>query len=222
MRKPMELSGTLFLSKLIAQYAHLHSRTVGSKAEEYIRQLGIKTGEWFESFYDEKGRAWTPDQYARVIVDLKNSIGGHFEISEVHEDHVIVKASACPFGEAVHDAPHLCMMTSSVFGGMASRRMGYGKVNLRKRIAVGDRGCEVAIFFKPTEEEEGIVYKDIPITPELGDPFNWEEEMIAAMNDELRKSDEMVMELLEELERLRLEVDGIKKKDSQMNVKSLK
>ncbi|MGR9050546.1 methanogen output domain 1-containing protein [Halobacillus faecis] len=214
MRENMKLTGTIFLSKLIVQYAHLHSRTVGSKVEEYIRQLGIKTGEWLESFYSEKGQAWTPDQYAHVIVDLKNSIGGHFEISEVHEDRVIVKASACPFGEAVHDAPHLCMMTSSVFGGVASRRMGYGKVNLRKRIAKGDGGCEVAIFFKPTEEEEGIVYENIPITPEQGDPFNWEEETITALNDELRKSDEMVMELLQELERLRMEVDDIKRKTS--------
>ncbi|MBN9654175.1 Fis family transcriptional regulator [Halobacillus sp. GSS1] len=210
MRDTVNLSGTIFLSKLIAQYAHLHSRTVGSKAEEYIRQLGIKTGEWLESFYSEKGQEWTPDQYARVIVDLKNSIGGHFEISEVHEDRVIVKATACPFGEAVHDAPHLCMMTSSVFGGVASRRLGYGKVNLRKRIALGDGGCEVAIYFKPTEEEDGIVYEDIPITPEQGDPFNWEEEAITALNNELRKSDEMVMELLKELERLREEVEEIK------------
>ncbi|WP_394218864.1 methanogen output domain 1-containing protein [Halobacillus trueperi] len=207
MRDTVNLSGTIFLSKLIAQYAHLHSRTVGSKAEEYIRQLGIKTGEWLESFYGEKGQAWTPDRYARVIVDLKNSIGGHFEISEVHEDRVIVKATACPFGEAVQDAPHLCMMTSSVFGGVASRRMGYGKVNLRKRIAVGDKGCEVAIYFKPTEEEDGIVYEDIPITPEQGDPFNWEEETIIALNNELKKSDDMVMELLKELERLREEVE---------------
>ncbi|MYL70591.1 Fis family transcriptional regulator [Halobacillus litoralis] len=210
MRDTVNLSGTIFLSKLIAQYAHLHSRTVGSKAEEYIRQLGIKTGEWLESFYSEKGQEWTPDQYARMIVDLKNSIGGHFEISEVHEDRVIVKATACPFGEAVHDAPHLCMMTSSVFGGVASRRMGYGKVNLRKRIALGDGGCEVAIYFKPTEEEEGIVYEDIPITPEQGDPFNWEEEAITALNNELRKSDEMVLELLKELERLREEVEEMK------------
>ncbi|GEN52625.1 methanogen output domain 1-containing protein [Halobacillus faecis] len=211
MKKPMKLSGTIFLSKLIAQYAYLHSRTVGSKAEEYIRQLGIKTGEWFETFYDEKGQAWTPDQYAHVIVDLKNSIGGHFEISEVYEDHVIVKASACPFGGAVHDAPHLCMMTSSVFGGIASRRMGYGKVNLRKRISAGDGMCEVAIFFTPTEEE-GLIYEDIPITPEQGDPFAWEEETITALGNELCKSDDMVMELLGELERLRTEVEELKSK----------
>ncbi|WP_193554850.1 methanogen output domain 1-containing protein [Halobacillus salinus] len=204
------LSGTIFLSKLITQYAHLHERTVGPKAGEYIRQIGIRTGEWLESFYDGKGSGWTPDQYAHVIVDLKNSIGGHFEISEVHEDRVIVKASACPFGEIVKDSPHLCNMTSSVFGGIASRRLGYGKVSLRKRIALGDEGCEVAIYFRPTDEEDGKVYENIPITPEHGDPFDWEEETIRGLNEELRKSDNMVMELLDELERLQTEVDELK------------
>ncbi|WP_408006296.1 hypothetical protein ACJROX_16430 [Pseudalkalibacillus sp. A8] len=41
------------------------------------------------------------------------------------------------------------------------------KVNLRKRIALGDPGCEVTIFFQPNDEE-GLVYKDILITPEHG------------------------------------------------------
>lgn len=209
-----KLSGTIFLSKLITQYAHLHNRTLGPKAEGYIQQLGMKTGEWIESFYDEKGTTWTPDQYAHVIVDLKNSIGGHFHITEVHEDRVIVKAEGCPFGEAVKDAPHLCMMTSSVFGGIASRRMGYGKVNLRKRIAAGDGGCEVAIYFQPTDEEEGIVYENVPITPGHGDPFTWEEETIKALGEELRKSDDMVMDLLDELDRLRSEVEDLKEKSS--------
>ncbi|MCA0971611.1 methanogen output domain 1-containing protein [Halobacillus litoralis] len=211
MNESQNLSATVFLSKLITQYAHLHERTVGPKAEEYIRQLGIRTGEWIESFYDEKGNTWTPDRYAQVIVDLKNSIGGHFHISEVHEDHVIVKATACPFGEVVKDAPHLCMMTSSVFGGIASRRMGFGQVSLRKRIAVGDAGCEVAIYFSPSEEE-GVVYENLPITPDKGDPFDWEEETIVALNEELRKSDNMVMELIDELERLQKEVDELKGK----------
>lgn len=211
--KEYTLSGTVFLSKLITQYANLHSRTVGPKAEEYIRQLGIRTGEWMESFYDEEQKAWTPDQYARVIVDVKNSIGGHFEISEVHEDRVIVKASACPFGEIIKDSPHLCAMTSSVFGGIASRRLGYGKVSLRQRIALGDEGCEVAIYFRPNDEE-GKVYENLPITPENGNPFDWEEETIRGLSEELRRSDNMVMELLDELERLQSEVAELKEKSS--------
>ncbi|MFZ0369637.1 MAG: methanogen output domain 1-containing protein [Halobacillus sp.] len=204
------LSGTLFLSKLITQYAHLHERTVGRHAGEYIRQLGIRTGEWIESFYSDKNEQWSVDRYAEVIVDIKNSIGGHFRIAEVHPDRVVVKAEGCPFGEVVKDAPHLCAMTSSVFGGIAARRMGYGKVNLRKRIAKGDAGCEVVIYFQPTDEEEGSVYENLPITPSYGNPFIWDEEAIESLGEELRKSDEMVLKLLDELEDLKEEVETLK------------
>ncbi|XQY93891.1 methanogen output domain 1-containing protein [Metabacillus sp. HB246100] len=169
--KETKLTGAVFLSKLITQYAQLHSRTIGKSAEEYIRQIGIRTGEWFESFYDDKELNWTPDQYAEIIVDLKNSIGGHFTISEVHPNYVVVKATGCPFGEVVQDAPHLCNMTSSVFGGIAARRFGYGKVSLRKRIALGHSGCEVAIYFEPNDSEDGDEYKDLPITPKNEKPI---------------------------------------------------
>lgn len=204
--KGSTLTGTVFLSKLITQYAYIHEKTVGKTADEYVRQIGLRTGEWIEGLYDGKNGDWTVDQYAEIIVDLKNSIGGHFYISSVQPDHVVVKATACPFGEVVKDAPHLCNMTSSVFGGMASRQFGYGKVSLRKRIALGDAGCEVAVYFRPTEEEEGDVYENLQRTPDHGDPFKWEEETIMMLNEQLKHSDELVMKLLNELEELRLQV----------------
>jgi hypothetical protein len=197
-----DLNGHTFLAKLITQYAHLHGKTVGPTAEEYIRQIGLRTGEWIEGFYAEL-MDWTVDDYVHVIVDLKNSIGGHFEIVSVKSDHVVVRAKECPFGSFVKDAPHLCNMTSSVFGGIAARKFGYGKIVLRKRIALGDPHCEVSIYFQPDGREEGDVYENIPITPEYGDPFAWEEETITMLNDELKKSDEMVLSLLKEIEELR-------------------
>lgn len=200
------LSGTVFLSKLISQYAYIHEKTVGKTAGEYIRQIGLRTGEWIESLYDEKDAEWTVDKYAEVIVDLKNSIGGHFSISEVHPDHVVVKATGCPFGEVVKDAPHLCNMTSSVFGGIASRKFGYSKVVLRKRIAVGNSECEVAVYFRESEDEVGEVYKNLSYAPDQGNPFQWEEETIVLLNEQLRQSDELVMKLLDELEELRKKV----------------
>ncbi|WP_174729250.1 methanogen output domain 1-containing protein [Mesobacillus harenae] len=200
------LTGTAFLSKLITQYAYIHQRTVGKTSEEYIRQIGLRTGEWLEDFYGEKGSEWSIDRYAEVIIDIKNSIGGHFYIASVSPDHVIVKAKECPFGDAVKDAPHLCQMTSSVFGGIASRKFGYGKVALRKRIALGDLGCEVAIYFGPNESEEGDVFENLRRTPDKGDPFKWEEDTLLLLNEQLRQSDEMVTKLLNELEELRSQV----------------
>ncbi|KGP72738.1 methanogen output domain 1-containing protein [Pontibacillus yanchengensis] len=201
-----QLSSQLFLSKLIAQYANIHHQSIGAKAEEYIRQLGIRTGEWVESFYLNQPYTLSVDEYAELIVDIKNSIGGHFEIDSVHPDCVVVKAHQCPFGDVVKDAPHLCMMTSSVFGGIASRHFGYGKVSIQERIANGDDGCKVYIYFSPNEVE-GEEYIDLPVTPEQGDPFTWEEETIKMLGEELRKSDDMVSELLAEIEELKKQVN---------------
>ncbi|WP_377892160.1 methanogen output domain 1-containing protein [Alkalihalobacillus sp. R86527] len=198
------LSANNFLCKLITQYAHIHHRTIGSKAQEYIRQLGIRSGEWLESYYDIP--SWTPDEYAKVIVDIKNSIGGEFFISEVTPHYVIVKANSCPFGEFVKDAPHLCKMTASVFGGIAARHFNYGEVNLRKRIAIGDPGCEVLIAFVPGIEE-GDKFENLKKIHDNGDPFTWKEDTITLLNEELKQSDEMVLTLLKELEELKEQVN---------------
>ncbi|WP_026688952.1 methanogen output domain 1-containing protein [Alteribacter aurantiacus] len=203
--KPPSLNGHVFLAKLITQYAHIHERTVGKGAQEYIREIGLRTGEWLERFYEDDQNHWSIEKYADVIVDIKNSIGGHFRIAEVFPDRVVVKATACPFGTVVQDAPHLCMMTSSVFGGIAARQFGYGKVSLRERIALGHEGCEVAIYFTPDSLEPGDEYENLHVTPHYGDPFNWEEETISMLNEELKKSDHMIQTLLEELEELKKE-----------------
>lgn len=200
------LTGSIFLSKLITQYAFIHEKTVGKTAGEYIRQIGLRTGEWIEDFYGNREDDWSINKYAEVIVDLKNSIGGEFYISSITPEYVIVKANRCPFGEMVRDAPHLCNMTSSVFGGMASRKFGYGKIDLKKRIALGDLGCEVVIHFKENELVDGDVYENLPRTPENADPFQWENETIVLLNEELRKSDELVVKLLDELESLKKQV----------------
>lgn len=197
-----ELNGHTFLAKLITQYALIHRKTIGPAADKYIEQLGLRTGEWIESFYDDPLH-WTVDQYVHVIVDLKNAIGGHFEIVSVDPDHVVIRAKECPFGEFVKDAPHLCKMTSSVLGGIAARKFGYGKVTLRQRIALNDPICEVAVYFDRDDKEEGDIYENIPTTPDQGDPFAWEEETITMLNYELKKSDEMVISLLKELEDLK-------------------
>ncbi|WP_240702297.1 hypothetical protein [Priestia megaterium] len=52
--KKGQLTGHVFWSKLITQYAMIHEKTVGPVAEEYIKQIGIRTGEWMEDFYSDK------------------------------------------------------------------------------------------------------------------------------------------------------------------------
>ncbi|MDN4527565.1 methanogen output domain 1-containing protein [Fictibacillus fluitans] len=205
--KDFELNKHVFLAKLITQYARVHQKAVGPVAEEYIRQIGIRTGEWIEGYYNEYSSPWTVEQYVDILIDLKNKIGGEFDIISIDGDRIVLKAIQCPFGDDISDAPHLCMMTSSVFGGIAARHFGYGKVSLRKRIALGDRNCEIAIYLSPDDSEEGIEYKDLAVSPANADPFNWEEETITMLNEELKRTDEMMIKLLDELEDLRRKVN---------------
>ena len=54
------------------------------------------------------------------------------------------------YGDVVKQAPTLCRMTSSVFGGIAARNNdGPVTVVLEERIAVGDPGCRVVVHLQP-------------------------------------------------------------------------
>ncbi len=90
-----------------------------------------------------------PNEYAELIINIKNQIGGHFAREGSGAGTIRVVASRCPFGEQVKAAPELCRMTTSVFGGIAARNFSYAKVDLRRRIATGDGLCEVLIYLDP-------------------------------------------------------------------------
>jgi len=90
-----------------------------------------------------------PDQYADLIIALKNRIGGNFSRMSADRGVVQVINTKCPFGDSVRAAPELCRMTASVFGGIAARNFGYGKVELKRRIAAHDDCCEVCVYLDP-------------------------------------------------------------------------
>ncbi len=203
---PNQLNGQVFFAKLLTQYALIHEKIIGSAAEEYIRQLGLRTGEWLEGYYSKKNEQWTVEKYVDVLIDISHKINGQFEIDTIESDYIVVKANKDPFGELVNDSPHLWAITSSVFGGIAARRLGYGKVDLRQKMVNGDPVFEVAVYFNEDDELPGDEYKEIPVTPENGDPFHWEEETIKMLGEELRRSDEMIESLVSELEDLRAQV----------------
>jgi transcriptional regulator with PAS, ATPase and Fis domain len=122
-----------------------------------IEQLGLNAGSCFEAAYrEERGLVGTldHDQYRELIVEIKNKIGGGFSPASSESGTVRVVNTLCPFGDAVRQAPELCQMTSSVFGGIAAHNFGYAKVVLRKRIALGDRTCEVCIHTDPNQAKQ--------------------------------------------------------------------
>ncbi|MFZ5539575.1 MAG: methanogen output domain 1-containing protein, partial [Pseudomonadota bacterium] len=146
------LDAISFLQSFVTQSVRAAGQAGCSSCSDqmtYIERLGLTASGCLEQACREqsgvKGKL-SQDQYVDLIVLLKNQIGGNFSRASSAANVVRVVNSRCPFGEAVREAPELCRMTSSVFGGIAARNFGYAKVELKKRIAVGDGKCEVLVY----------------------------------------------------------------------------
>lgn len=153
------LTPVSFLQAFVIQSIHLgkkKSREISGN-DNYIQHLGLSASSCFEQTARkqlEYQGALTHDQYADVIIEIKNGIGGGFTRVSGEEGVICVENSRCPFGAMVKETPELCQMTSSVFGGIAARNFGYAQVELRKRIAAGDSNCEVAIYLNPKKQQK--------------------------------------------------------------------
>jgi hypothetical protein len=86
------------------------------------------------------------EQVADVCVDLTRRIEGDFFVIEQTPEKIVFGNRACPFGDKVPGRPALCMMTSNVFGTIASENVGYGKVALAETIAQGASACRVVVY----------------------------------------------------------------------------
>jgi len=160
------LSPILFLQTFVAQSIEVNSKMSNGKTNDrnYIELLGLTASGCFETAYRENLREDEPldhDKYANMIVEIKNKIGGNFSRGSSEPGMVRVVNTRCPFGDAVMQAPELCKMTSSLFGGIAARNFGYAKVILDKRIALGDGECEARIYTDPEQAAsfEGDEYR---------------------------------------------------------------
>jgi predicted ArsR family transcriptional regulator len=151
------LERDLFLRTLIRELSGTLQDVVGLEdAAGFVSVVGQRMGEQINSEYRqalEVGRL-NRQQVADVLVDLKRRIQGDFYIIEESDEKIVLGNRQCPFAEKVHDRPAMCMMTSNVFGVIASENLGYAKVSLEQTIAEGDPGCRVVVYLKPTEEAD--------------------------------------------------------------------
>jgi len=147
-----QLTPITFLQTFAAQSLRAAKRLGCHQCEDdldYVEHIGLTAGTCFEEACRRQlgfEGPIDPDQYADLILSIKNQIGGNFSRASSDPGVVRVVNSRCPFGDMVKQAPELCRMTASVFGGIAARNFGYAKVELRRRIAIGDDGCEVCVY----------------------------------------------------------------------------
>lgn len=153
-----------FLQTFVLELMDVCEASGLGQTEHVIERIARSAGRFFEeAFREEYGIEGTLDLegYADLIVGLKNKIGGHFSLLSSGPDCIRVVSSRCPFGEGVRNAPELCRMTSSVFGGIAARNFGFARVVLERRIALGHEGCAVAVYLnrEAAGDHEGIDYR---------------------------------------------------------------
>lgn len=153
-----------FLRALAVQIAQTVERDSGpATAERVVATVGMGVGQQIEDAFRAKNdlgdSALSAAKMAELFVDLKDGIDGDFFVIDADEDKIVLGNRRCPFGDAVKHAPALCRMTSSVFGGIASRNSDGAAVHLEERIAVGDPECRVTVWLRqPPEEIEPEVH----------------------------------------------------------------
>ena len=149
------LDRDVFLRDLIRTLAGTLEDVVGvDDASGYISVVGQSIGQSIDKTYKNQLKVERLDreQVGDVLVDLKRRIQGQFFIIEEDDEKIVLGNHACPFGDRVIGRPSMCMMTSNVFGYIASQNLGYAKVELAETIAQGHGHCRVIVHLKATDE----------------------------------------------------------------------
>jgi predicted ArsR family transcriptional regulator len=156
-RLPIPLDRDRFCRDLLREFADTLTREFGPyKAADLVSDIGERTGAQLDMYYRAALKALnlSREEVAEALVDLKRRIEGDFYLIEATEEKIVLGNRACPFGAKVVDRPALCMMTSSVFGAIASQNLGYAKVELQNTIARRDPECRVVVYLRRTAEAE--------------------------------------------------------------------
>jgi predicted ArsR family transcriptional regulator len=149
------LERDVFLRTLVRHLAGTLQDVVGlEEASGFVSVVGQRMGEEINTAYRRALAlpSLSREQVAEVLVDLKRRIQGDFFVLAQDEEKIVFGNRACPFAEKVVGRPAMCMMTSNVFGYIASDNLGYAKVSLEETIAQGASGCRVVVYLKPTPE----------------------------------------------------------------------
>lgn len=149
----------IFLRELLRELAGVLETSVGiEEAEGFVSLVGGRIGHAMNEDYRQIAGTSRLDveQVAGALVDLKRRIDGGFRVESIDQTKISLVNDACPFGEYVDNRPSLCMMTSNVFGRIASDNLGYARVVLDETIATGSSRCRVEVRFDPGQD--GIEY----------------------------------------------------------------
>ena len=130
---PISRDRTQFMLELLRDLIGTIEGVVGREdADGFISIVGARVGQVMNREYRELLETDRLDleHVAAALVDLKRRIDGGFSIESISDKQITLINSRCPFGGYVKGRSSLCMMTSNVFGRIASENLGYAKVTI--------------------------------------------------------------------------------------------
>ena len=157
------LDRDVFMRTLIRELSGTLEDVVGlQEASGFVTVVGQAMGDQINRAY--RAALSVPqlsrEQVADVLVDLKRRIRGEFFILEQGDERIVFGNTACAFGDKVVGRPSMCMMTSNVFGSIATDNLGYAKVELQETIAQGHPGCRVVVYLRRTADVEALAGRE--------------------------------------------------------------
>jgi predicted ArsR family transcriptional regulator len=168
---PIPLDRDRFVRELLREMTGSLEEVLGAqRAARLVGEIGERTGEQINVYYRAalKSVRLTRQEVAAAMTDLKRRIDGDFYVIEQDDEKIVLGNRACPFGAKVKDRPALCMMTSGVFGTLASQNLGYAKVELRETIAQHAGECRIVVWLRPSAEAEKISGREFRAKPVRG------------------------------------------------------
>ena len=144
-----------FFNELICELSGILDQIAGEQdSSELIAMVGQGIGHKVNTLYKQglNLEKFSSDQVWQILIDLKKRLGGNFGLVSADDRKLVFRNDRCPFGKRVEGRHSLCMMTSNVFGVLASQNLGYAKVALHDTIARGSNNCDVVVYLKDTPE----------------------------------------------------------------------
>ncbi len=142
-----------FLRSMIRELAGTLQDVVGiEEAAGFLNVVGSRAGQHVNEIYRNAFQLsnLSREQVTAVLVDWKRRIQGDFYVIEETDEKIVLGNRKCPFAEQVEGREAMCVMTSNIFGVIASENLGYARVELQDTIAKGAQECKVVIYLKPS------------------------------------------------------------------------
>lgn len=156
-----------FFLQILIDYVLLNEIVAGPFTEQCLKKVGVKYGMRLEDRFRKK-RQLEENLTVEQLLDLSSGffdkLGGKYTF-KIIDEKLILSCYSCPFGHMSLKTPALCMIHTSLIGGIAARNFPYCKAHIEKSIAARNSTCQIVFYLSETGEAtcaEGTVYKNEP------------------------------------------------------------